>query len=82
MGAVYARDGGAPLRQLQAALAAAQAEAAAAEQGGGAARAGAAQAQGAVGGSSSSSHNHSVADVAALQAALGGVVWTHSMSRM
>lgn len=74
---VYRRDGGAPLRQLQASLAAAEAEAAGEAQV-------EAPAQGAAAGAlqASGRPNHSVSDVAALQSALGGVVWTRSMSRM
>ncbi|GAB4814206.1 hypothetical protein N2152v2_001252 [Parachlorella kessleri] len=98
MDAVYGRDGGAPLRQLHAALAAAEAQAhasAGADQAqqavpSGDARQGAAVGSAEVqtadgaskGGSSGGGGGSSVADVAALQSALGGVVWTKSMSRM
>jgi hypothetical protein len=100
MEAVYRRDGGAPLRQLQAALANAEAEAQAAAQDQAPGPAPAPEEvghQGAPGpvddalaapGKSlpppagGGGGGSTVADVAALQAALGGVVWTKSMSRM
>ena len=77
MAEAYQRRGDAPLQQLRAALEADAAAAEAAEAAGGAAQqepaAAAAQQQRAT---------HSVADVAALRSALGGVVWTASMRRM
>jgi midasin len=71
MAEAYQRRGDAPLQQLKAALEAEAAAAAAGQQ----AEEAAAQ-HGAPGG------KHSVADVAALRSALGGVVWTASMRRM
>lgn len=77
----YQRRGDAPLQQLRAALEQEAAAAAAAESKAvagmpqpGPADSGQQQQQG--------RHAHSVADVAVLRSALGGVVWTASMRRM
>lgn len=74
MAEAYQRGGDAPLQQLRAAL---DAEAAAA-----AAQPAQEADDAAQPGSPSSGGKHSVADVAALRSALGGVVWTASMRRM
>lgn len=80
MAAAYERRGEEPLLLLRAALEADAAAAAAAEQAG-VAGAPAQQAQQGQQGQQQRA-THSVADVAALRSALGGVVWTASMRRM
>lgn len=83
MPAAYQRRGDAPLQQLHAALEQEAMTAAAAEQ---AAMAGVEPASGPLlthqQAGEQQRHAHSVADVAALRSALGGVVWTASMRRM
>eukprot|EP00887_Chlorella_sp_A99_P000601 scaffold17.g601.t1 len=75
MEAAYERNGDVPVHQLRASLeAAAQAEALAPTASDAAPSGSAATA--------ASGGSHSVSDVAALQTALGGVVWTQSMRRM
>ena len=79
MGDAYQRRGDAPLQQLRAALEADAAAAAAAATTGDA-PAQPATAQGTP--AQQQRHSHSMADVAALRIALGGMVWTASMRRM
>ena len=74
----YQRRGDAPLQQLRAALEQEALAASAAEQAG----AGLAQQQSDAAVDGQQRSTHSVADVAALRMALGGVVWTASMRRM
>ena len=74
----YQRRGDAPLQQLRAALEQEALAASAAEQAG----AGLAQQPAADAAEGQQRSTHSVADVAALRTALGGVVWTASMRRM
>ena len=71
---MYDARGDAPLRCLCESLAEAEAAAAAGSD--------ELAAQQAAGGMPATRHGHSVADVAALRTALGGVVWTKSMRRM
>lgn len=79
MAEAYQRRGDAPLQQLRASLEQEAAAAAAAEN---AVAAGVVPAQQQQQQQQQGRHAHSVADVAALRSALGGVVWTASMRRM